>query len=183
MLSLKGLPIGIRALLVCLMIVLQQTGCSRISTVIGCGSPHTGYSTENISGNYDIYCATPTGLPKNPEGSWKDLTANHRDAFILGSAAQGGWAGSGNKEDPFHLLLNEPNKSPSWMDLGTDFSRQAKIMFSMWIAPSSISDPNAVILGNAVDNSYRGFSLYQVSDGSGALEIVVGQKTSYRYSG
>lgn len=129
------------------------------------------YSLTNLRGSYDAQFANLTTPYSSANYTWKDLTTNGFDG-TLNNDANGTWVGSGTASSPYALSLN----GSAVVDFGSSLmASQTKMMFGVWISPSSATSLNKVILTDSGDGTGNGFTLRQASSNASYLELLVGQ--------
>ena len=131
-------------------------------------SPQTDYRADlaqlgYLPGNNSL----PVSIFQNVEA-----LGNNGNLYSFGYTTSSGWSGDGSLLTSGTLGPNRLvfNGTSSYLDLGSSVNSNSSFSFETWVRPLNSATSGSVILSNA-DSSNKGFTLSQLSDGSGKVSL------------
>jgi Concanavalin A-like lectin/glucanases superfamily len=130
------------------------------------------YVTTNLRGNWDAQFGELTKPGSGSLTSWSNLTTSNGFDGTNNNSTNAAWAGNGAYLTPYRLTYDGSGRT----NFGSSvMASQSKMMFTGWVAPSSVSTGNATIVGNSANATGNGFTVRQSKSQSGKMELVVGK--------
>ncbi len=137
-----------------------------------------GYVTTNLRGDYEAQFANLTSNWTSASYYWDDLTTNAFNG-TSSSTTNATWVGNGSYSSPYALTLN----GSADMDFGSSLmASQTKMMFTLWMDPTTSTNTDQVILGSSNDGTGNGFNLRQSKGSAGKVDFSVGLEATYTAS-
>jgi len=129
------------------------------------------YVTTNLRGNWDAQFGELTKPGSGSLTSWSDLTSNVFDG-TNNNSTNAAWAGTGVYSSPYRLTYDGSGRT----DFGSSvMSGQTKMMFSSWVAPTTATSLDKVIIGNSSNGTGNGFTVRQAKKDASKIEFVIGK--------